>query len=161
MSDQKRKSKFADVKWDDQFGNFKSQKEFRNQTIEFTFATNGDKSLEILGRLQPIADKIWTSRESWFEQFREYVAINCIEQFNILLGQEEPPITISKPQVMSSLVCPNSITIRLVDNTDQVRFDFFGGGHDWGGNDSRLEDYMVEVNGTLQNGLDDGYIYTF
>lgn len=161
MGGQKRNSVFADATWDNYFGNFKSQRKFKSQSIDFTFVTNGDESLETLGRLQPTADQIWMARNSWFRRFREFVANNCIEQFNILLAQEEPPLKVSNPQITSSLVCPNSIKIRLEGDSNQVRFAFLGGGHDWGGDDDRLKDYMVEVNGTLQNGLDDGYIFTF
>jgi hypothetical protein len=52
------------------------------------------------------------------------------------------------------------ITIRPLDDFDDLRVDFHGGGHDWGGGDTRLADYHVEASATVDGGFDDATIYT-
>lgn len=52
------------------------------------------------------------------------------------------------------------ITIRPLEDFDDLRVDFHGEGHDWGGSDTRLTDYHVEASATLDGGFDDATIYT-
>ncbi|GAA5505466.1 hypothetical protein [Novipirellula caenicola] len=161
MGGSKSKTKFDGTRWDDNFETFVATRTYEGTSIDFNFDTLQTRSDELLAKLTPAAHRIWMAHKSWFKKFRDYVATDRLSQFNTLLSQEEPPLTITAKQIRDSLVCPYMITIRPADDFDHLRLDFCGGGGDWGGNDQRLADYHVEASATLDGGFDDATIYTY
>lgn len=157
----KGKTRFNDAKWNSHFKQFECKRKFDSHEIQFIFDTYESESLENLARLQPTADRIWMAHGTWFRKFRDYVSTNCLKQFNILLSQEEPPLNVTQRQIRKSLICPYMITIRSFNDSEEIRIDFNGGGHQWGSDDNRLKDYMVEANATLSGGFDDAHIFIF
>ncbi|MCO8125587.1 hypothetical protein NHH03_27860 [Stieleria sp. TO1_6] len=161
MGGSKGNTKFDGIRWDKHFQTFVADRNFNGQTVGFTFDTNQIRSDELLASLTPTANRIWMTHNSWFKKFRDFVAADRLSQFRTLLSQEDPPLTITAKQIRDSLTCPYMITIRPLDDSDCVRIDFSGGGHDWGGTDSRLSDYHVEASATLDGGFDDATIFTY
>ncbi|QDT99254.1 hypothetical protein [Gimesia aquarii] len=161
MNDSDDKTKFDDTRWDDNFESFVAKRTHDGRKIDFTFDTQQTRSDELLAKLTPAAHHIWMARQSWFKKFRDFVASDRLSQFNTLLNQEDPPLSITAKQIRDSLVCPYMITIRPLDDFDHLRIDFHGGGNDWGGKDERLSDYHVEASATLEEGFDDATIYTY
>ncbi|WP_442511847.1 hypothetical protein SH528x_003593 [Novipirellula sp. SH528] len=161
MGGSKANTKFDGIQWDEHFETFVADRIFNGHKVGFTFDTQQKRSDERLASLTPTANRIWMTHESWFKKFRNFVATDWLSQFNTLLSQEDPPLTITAKQIRDSLTCPYMITIRPNDDSDHLRIDFNGGGHDWGGSDHRLSDYHVEASATIDGGFDDATIYTY
>lgn len=142
---------FEELAFDEDYGQYQVAVDHRGNSVTCCFLTDDKKTLALL-----VSDAIefWKKRAEYFKAFREYAAVDLLEELNDTLDCGEgdfKPVT--SAQVRKLLPAPFSVRFGFNDGDSDFYFEMAGGD-----DEQVLQDCVFSVYGTLEEGIESGEV---
>jgi hypothetical protein len=142
---------FEKLKFDEDYGHYQVSLDHRGHKVTCCFLVDDE---ETLTHLLPHVLEFWKKRAGYFKAFREYAAVNLLQELNdtIACGQGGfRPAT--SAQVRKILPAPFSVRFGFNDDLDDFYFEMAGGE-----DETILHECVFSAYGTLENGIESGEV---